>query len=93
MVVEPLKKGKVESEWLRCAENESEDNIAYINFLQTKNLILAPKLNRPEDDFALELISKHYPDYAVKNRIAQVDMREITKFDGALNCISWTTKE
>ncbi len=80
-------------QWLRCSENEVEDNIAYINFLQTKDLIIIPKLNRDEDIVAFDQISKHYSDYGNTKRIAQVDMTEIVKFDGALNCISWTIKE
>lgn len=88
-----LKKEKLNWEWLRCFNKEKEQNIAYINFLQTKDLILIPKLNVIEDDVSFEQISKYYPDYADNKMIAQVDMTEIVKFDGALNCITWTTKE
>lgn len=66
-------------------------NWAYINFLQTKDLILLPKFRIDEDKQAFEQIENFYPDY--KGRIAQVDMTEIVKFGGALNCITWTTKE
>ena len=66
-------------------------NWAYINFLQTKDIILIPKFEIGEDFQAFEEIEKYYPDY--KGRIAQIDMTEIVKFGGALNCISWTTKE
>jgi len=88
-----LKKEKLNWEWLRCSNKEKEQNIAYINFLQTRDLILIPKLNVIEDDVSFEQISKYYPDYADNQMIAQVDMTEIVKFDGALNCITWTTKE
>jgi agmatine/peptidylarginine deiminase len=67
-------------------------NWAYINFLQTKDLILLPKLNIEEDEQAFEQMKKYYPDYARNNRIAQVDMTEIVNEGGALNCISWTIK-
>lgn len=67
-------------------------NWAYINFLQTKDLILLPKLNIDEDEQAFEQMKIFYPDYARNNRIAQVDMTEIVMEDGALNCISWTIK-
>lgn len=90
-ILESLDKAKIDRDWLRVSDNEVEDNIAYINFLQTKDLILVPALNRPEDDKAIEEISKHFPKYT--DRIDKVDMREIVRYDGALNCITWTTKE
>lgn len=89
-ILESLDKAKIDRDWLRVSDNEVEDNIAYINFLQTKDLILVPALNQPEDDKAVEEISKHFSKYA--NRIDKVDMREIVRRDGALNCITWTTK-
>lgn len=92
-ILNSLEKAKIDCEWLKVSEKEIEDNIAYINFLQTKDLILIPSLNRPEDDEAIKQISKHFPEYSSKNRIDRVDMREVFQFDGALNCISWTIKE
>ncbi|WP_320112040.1 agmatine deiminase family protein [Draconibacterium orientale] len=92
-LVKSLKRANLKWEWLRCSNNEQEKNIAYINFLQTKDLILIPKLNADEDDKAFEQISKHYNDYTMNNKIAQVDMTEIVKMKGALNCISWTIKQ
>lgn len=90
-ILESLDKAKIDRDWLRVSDNEVEDNIAYINFLQTKDLILVPALNQPEDNKAVEEISKHFSKYA--NRIDKVDMREIVRHDGALNCITWTTKD
>ncbi len=59
----------------RVSEKEIEDNIAYINFLQTKDLIIVPSLNRPKDDEeAIIQISKHFPEYSAKNRIDKLDM-------------------
>lgn len=92
-ILESLEKAKLDWDWLRVSEKEIEDNIAYINFLQTKDLILVPSLNRPEDDEAIKQISKYFPEYSSKNRIDRVDMREVFQFDGALNCITWTIKE
>lgn len=66
-------------------------NWAYINFLQTKDLILLPKFDIDEDREAFEQIESYYPDY--KGRIAQVEMTKIVEYEGALNCITWTTKE
>jgi len=68
-----------------------ERNWAYINSLQTKDLILLPKFEIDEDIQAFEQIENYYPDY--KERVAQVYMTDIVKFGGALNCITWTTKE
>jgi agmatine/peptidylarginine deiminase len=88
-----LKKANLNIEWLRCStKKEKEHNIAYINFLQTMDVILIPKINVPEDDIAFDQISKYYSQYAISNRIKQVDMSEIVKLGGALNCISWTIK-
>ena len=93
-MLKSLKKAKLDYEWLRCSDKkEKEQNIAYINFLQTQDLILIPKLNIIEDRVAFGQISKYYPDYANNKRIVQVDMTEIVKFGGALNCITWTVKE
>jgi agmatine/peptidylarginine deiminase len=88
-----LKKANLNIEWLRCSpKKEKDQNIAYINFLQTKDLIIVPRIKAPEDDIAFEQISKFYSQYAMSNRIKQVDMSEIVKLGGALNCISWTIK-
>jgi len=92
LIINSLEKANLEWEWLRCSENESEDNIAYINFFQTQDLIIVPSLNRKEDNVAFEQISKHFPEYALKGRIAQANMTEVFRHDGALNCITWTIK-
>lgn len=93
LIIKSLKQNKLNWEWLKCTGNEeNEQNIAYINFLQTSDLILIPKLNIEEDNKAFEQIEKYYPDYAKNKRIAQVDMTEIVKYGGALNCITWTIK-
>jgi agmatine/peptidylarginine deiminase len=92
-ILDSLEKAKIDWAWLRVSEKEVEDNIAYINFLQTKDLIIVPSLNRPEDHVAIKQISKHFPDYSSKNRIDESDMLEIVPFDGALNCITWTIRE
>jgi agmatine/peptidylarginine deiminase len=73
-------------------KKQNKNNWAYINFLQTKDLILLPKLGTDEDEQALKQISDFYSDYADKNRIVQVEMNDIIALGGALNCISWTIK-
>lgn len=90
---------RLESSGLKCkflnygVKKQNKNNWAYINFLQTKDLILLPKLGANEDEQALKQISDFYPDYADKNRIIQIEMNDIIALGGALNCISWTIKE
>ena len=72
-------------------ENINENSWSYINFLQTKDIILLPSFGIPEDDIAFEQIQNFFPDY-VDGRIYKIDMTDIVKEGGALNCISWTIK-
>jgi len=69
---------------------DEENNWAYMNFLQTKDLILVPHLGIDEDEQALKQIQECFPDYAKNERIKQIDVSEIIGEGGALNCISWT---
>jgi agmatine/peptidylarginine deiminase len=73
-------------------KNEDDRNWVYMNFLQTKDVILLPKLDIPEDAQALAQIEKHFPQYR-DGRVIQIKMDAIVAKGGALNCISWTTKE
>ena len=80
-------------EWmdLGLAVDEADGyNWAYINFLQTEDLILVPMLGIKEDDIAYSQICKFYKSYADRGRVFQVDSRQIVEKEGALNCISWT---
>ena len=77
LIIKSLKQNKLNWEWLKCTDNEENDqNIAYINFLQTSDLILIPKLNIEEDNKAFEQIEKYYPDYA--------KIKESTLLEGGL---------
>lgn len=88
-----IQQNGINIEWLEYSVKQKDKrNWAYINFLQTKDLIIVPKLNIEEDGQALEQIKKHYDSYTANDRIAQVDMTEIVKEGGALNCITWTIK-
>lgn len=69
---------------------DEENNWAYMNFLQTKDLILIPGLGIDEDEQALKQIKEYFPEYAKNDRIKQIDVSEIIGDGGALNCISWT---
>ena len=88
-----LKKEGLRWDWLRCSDKETEENIAYINFLQTKDIIIIPSLNRKEDKVAFKEISKHFPNYAANNCIFMADALPVWKYGGTFNCISWTIKE
>ncbi len=66
---------------------------AYINYLQTKDVILLPKFDVEEDGVVFRQFQKLFPQYADNKMIVQIDVRDVVKEGGALNCISWTTKE
>ncbi|MEI6755040.1 MAG: agmatine deiminase family protein [Paludibacter sp.] len=89
---------RLKSSGLKCeflnykVQKQHKNNWAYINFLQTKDLILIPKLNAEEDEQAFNQIATFYPDYTKNNRIVQIEMNDIIAKGGALNCITWTRK-
>ncbi len=61
---------------------------AYINYSQVDNLVLVPQLGIPEDEHALEQISK-----ALSNcKVVGIPALEAVRKGGALNCISWNIK-
>lgn len=41
----------------------------------------------------LKKLEKQFFGYNNKKKIEKVGMREIVRFEGALNCITWTIKE
>lgn len=91
-MLKPLKQSGLKTEFIDYnVKKKDKRNWAYLNFLQTKDVILIPKFGIDEDDQAFEQIESFFFDY--KGKIAQVDMSEIIRFGGALNCITWTTKE
>ncbi len=93
-LLDPLKKAGLNCEFLEYeVKKEYINNWAYINFLQTSDVLLLPKLEVDEDEQALKQISDYYPGYATANRIIQVPfMKPLVEEGGALNCISWTIK-
>lgn len=60
---------------------------AYINYLQTSQLIVIPAFNTEEDAQAHQQITQLFPDYA--DRIFSVPITGIANEGGALNCITW----
>jgi agmatine/peptidylarginine deiminase len=92
-LLKPITEKGLKYEWLDLGLDSDEINgynWAYINFLQTEDLILVPKMGIKEDDIAFSQICELYKSYADRGRVFQVDSREIIKKDGALNCVSWT---
>ena len=61
---------------------------SYINFLQVGPLVLVPQLGIPEDEQALEQISKALSHC----KVVGIPALEAVRKGGALNCISWNIK-
>jgi len=73
-------------------EHEHKNNWAYLNFLQTKDLIMLPELkDAEENEQALKQIRGHFSKY--RDRVIMVSMDAVIEKGGAFNCISWSTKE
>lgn len=92
-LLQPITEKGLKYEWLDLGlddEKVDDYNWAYINFLQTEDLILVPKLGIKEDDIAFSQICKLYKSYSDRSRIFQVDSNQVVEKEGALNCISWT---
>ena len=86
-----LKQAGLRTEFLEYkVKTKDKRNWAYLNFFQTKDLILLPEFGIEEDHQVFEQIENFYPDY--KGKIARVDMTDIVRYGGALNCITWTIK-
>jgi len=93
-LLKTLEANKIDWDWISFdVEKEDSRNWAYINFLQINDIIFVPKLEIDEDNQALGILNRHYPNYAKENRIIQIDIRSVVEFGGALNCISWTIFE
>jgi len=92
-LLDPITEKGLNYEWLDLGlDSDKVDgyNWAYINFLQTEDLILVPEMGIKEDDIAFSRICEFYKSYADRGRIFQVDSRQVVEKEGALNCISWT---
>ncbi|MCQ2147406.1 MAG: agmatine deiminase family protein [Bacteroidales bacterium] len=64
---------------------------AYINWLQTEQVLIIPSFGIPEDSQALEQISRLMPEYA--GSIEQVDASDLVIHGGCFNCCSWTIRD
>lgn len=69
--------------------DQKDSSWAYINFLQTDEVIILPKLCTHKDVEALEQMNRYFPQY--EGRIEMVDARSIIKDGEAFNCISWNS--
>ena len=66
-----------------------ENSWAYINMLQTRDVIIIPGLGLPTDGEALSQIKELHPSY--DGRIYQINIAPIIKkWGGALKSLSWT---
>lgn len=72
-------------------ESLSDCSWAYVNWLQTEQVLILPKFNIPEDSQAFAQIEKLMPGY--RGRIEMVDATDLIRYEGCLNCASWTVHE
>jgi agmatine/peptidylarginine deiminase len=63
-------------------------NWSYINYLQVGSFILLPAIGAAQDKQA----HKQFSNIFNRHQIEQIDVTEIVKQGGALNCISWNIK-
>jgi len=68
-------------------------NWGYINFLQTKNVILIPQFGIEEDEQAFRQFAILFPEYAKENKIEKVNAARIIGGGGVLNCMTWNIKK
>lgn len=64
---------------------------AYINWLQTDRVLILPRFGIPEDAQAFAQIERARPQY--RGRMESVDARDLVRYEGCLNCASWTVRE
>ncbi len=60
----------------------------YVNYLEVNDLIVMPIFNRDEDNQALEIIKKTFPD----RKIETIDYSDVAKEGGLLNCTTWVVR-
>jgi len=61
----------------------------WVNYLRVGNLVVVPAYNEPEDEMALERMKSLLPGA----RIHQLPCRPLAEEGGALNCVTYTTRE
>lgn len=68
---------------------QSNKNWAYVNFLQTRDILIVPAFGIDEDDQALKRFEELIPSFFPGSKLASLDANPIIRDGGALNCISW----
>ena len=74
---------------LQYGNDARKDSWAHLNFLRVGNVILVPQMNIASDGTALKQIESIYKGC----RAVGVEMKNVVKRGGALNCISWNVRE
>jgi len=92
-MVKDAKLDLIELPWFEHRnKNHSESAIGvYVNYLEMGNLILFPifEIEGNKDDEAVEVIASVFPERTVET----ININEVGKYGGLLNCITWTIKQ
>ena len=91
-LIHSIEEAGLDIHWLQVSDDE-KNTWAYLNFLQTQDLLLVAGLGLPQDEDALAAIKKAFPEYASRGAVEQVNVERITQAGGALNCVSWPVLE
>jgi len=75
-----------------AASKSPNKKLAYLNFLQTADIIVVPKYGNTFDEMIFEQFKHIFPDYAARNRIFQLDASAL-EIESALHSITWTIKK
>lgn len=60
----------------------------YVNYLEVNDLIVVPIFNSKEDQVAIDVIKKAFPNKTIET----IDYNDVAKEGGLLNCTTWTYK-
>lgn len=88
-VLDPLRKASLAISFLQLTGiTASKDKYwPYLNFLQTDKLLLYTRLDERYDGEVVQQLEELFPTH--KGRMRGIDMPEVIKRGGALNCVSW----
>ena len=60
----------------------------YVNYLEVNDLIVVPIFNSKEDQVAIDVIKKAFPNKTIE----KINYNDVAKEGGLLNCTTWTYK-
>jgi agmatine deiminase len=60
----------------------------YVNYLEVNNLIVVPVFNHEEDEKAVDIIQKAFPNKIIET----INYDDVAKEGGLLNCTTWVVK-